>query len=303
MTAAIETFDLRVAYRQGWRRRPTLAVDGIDLRVDPGECVGFIGPNGAGKSSTIKALMGFLQPDGGEARLLGRPAGDPEARRRVGFLPEVALYYPWLTPAETLRLYGRLQGIPPATLRQQIPALLARVGLAGREHERLHRFSKGMLQRVGIAQALLGQPELLVLDEVSSGLDPLGRRDLRSLLGECKRAGTTIFFSSHELTEVAHLCDRVIVVRAGRIVADRRVPELLEELRRYRVRFRATHPPVAATRFGEVWEAEFASAAEWQQALTRLRPPDAELLEASVCEGELEEYFVRLIATPEEGHA
>ena len=207
MTAAIETFDLRVAYRQGWRRRPTFAVNGLDLRVDSGECVGFIGPNGAGKSSTIKALMGFLEPDGGEARLLGCPAGDPEARRRVGFLPEVALYYPWLTPMETLRLYGRLQGIPAATLRQQIPELLARVGLAGREHDRLHRFSKGMLQRVGIAQALLGQPELLVLDEVSSGLDPIGRRELRQLLGECKRGGTTIFFSSHELTEVAHLCE------------------------------------------------------------------------------------------------
>lgn len=294
--AAIETHDLRIAYRPGWRREPRLAVNGLNLRVEPGEVVGFIGPNGAGKSSTIKALMGFLEPAGGEARVLGQPAGSPEARRHLGFLPEVTLYYPWLTPLETLWMYGRLAGLDNQTVRRQSMELLERVGLKGRERDRLKGFSKGMLQRVGIAQSLLGNPKLLILDEVSSGLDPLGRKELRDLMLEEKQKGVTIFFSSHELTEVAQLCDRVVLVNKGKVRDERPVDELLRELRRYWVRFSAAgEPPLPAQRSGDAWEAEFSNLDAWRKALDSLQAPHARLLDAGEREGTLEEYFVRMV--------
>jgi ABC-2 type transport system ATP-binding protein len=294
---ALETRDLRISYRGGWRRAEREAVCGLSLRVEPGEVVGFIGPNGAGKSSTIKALMGFVEISGGEARLLGEPAGSPAARRHVGFLPEVALYYPWLTPQETLWMYGRLAGLDAARTRSQSAELLERVGLKGRERDRLKGFSKGMLQRVGIAQALLGDPKLLILDEVSSGLDPLGRKDLRDLLLEQKRKGVTLFFSSHELTEVAQLCDRVILVNRGQVVDERPVHELQKELRRYWVRLRCSGTPsFAAVRQGDAWEAEFADLAGWRKALDEIRPPEAELIDAGEREGALEDYFVRMVS-------
>jgi ABC-2 type transport system ATP-binding protein len=296
--SALETRDLRISYRAGWRRQERVAVHGLTMRVEPGEVVGFIGPNGAGKSSTIKTLMGFVQPTSGEARLLGQPAGSPAARRHVGFLPEVALYYPWLTPAETLWMYGRLAGLDADFTRKQTGELLERVGLAGRERERLKGFSKGMLQRVGIAQALLGSPQLLILDEVSSGLDPLGRRNLRDLLLEQKRKGVTIFFSSHELTEVAQLCDRVILLNRGRLLDERPVADLLRELRRYWIRFRSGEtPPIPASRMGEVWEAEFSNFAEWRRALEQLHPAQFEILDAGEREGALEDYFVRMVTS------
>jgi ABC-2 type transport system ATP-binding protein len=296
--AALETRDLRISYRAGWRRQERVAVHGLTLRVEPGEVVGFIGPNGAGKSSTIKTLMGFVEPTSGEARLLGEPAGSPAARRHVGFLPEVALYYPWLTPLETLWMYGRLAGLDATFTRKQSQELLERVGLAGRERERLKGFSKGMLQRVGIAQALLGSPRLLILDEVSSGLDPLGRRELMDLLLEQKQKGVTIFFSSHELTEVAQLCDRVILMNRGRLLDERPVAELMRELRRYWVRFRCPGaPPIPAQAAGDAWEAEFQSFPEWRKALDLLHPPTAEVLDAGEREGALEEYFVRMVTS------
>ncbi len=294
--AAIETRDLRITYRQGWRGETRLAVNGLNLRVEPGETVGFIGPNGAGKSSTIKALMGFLEPAGGEVRVLGEPAGSPAARRRLGFLPEVTLYYPWLTPIETLWMYGRLAGLDNGTVRSQSLELLEKVGLKGRERDRLKGFSKGMLQRVGIAQSLLGDPKLLILDEVSSGLDPLGRKELRDLMLEQKQKGVTIFFSSHELTEVAQLCDRVVLVNRGQVRDERRVDELLKELRRYWVRFTCVgEPPLPAERKDGAWEAEFPRLEEWRCALDLLKAPRATLLDAGEREGTLEDYFVNRV--------
>jgi ABC-2 type transport system ATP-binding protein len=293
--AALETNELRISYRAGWNAQLREAVKGLTLRVEEGEVVGFIGPNGAGKSSTIKALMGFVEPSGGTARLLGEPAGSIQARRHVGFLPEVALYYPWLTPMETLWMYGRLAGMSTETTRKQALALLKKVGLDGRERERLKGFSKGMLQRVGIAQSLLGDPKLLILDEVSSGLDPLGRRDLRNLMLEEKEKGVTIFFSSHELTEVSQLCDRVILVHQGRVLDERRVADLMAELRRYWIRFRsADEPRFPAERIDEAWEAEFTTLQDWRAALDSL--PSAGILDAGEREGTLEEYFVRMVS-------
>ncbi len=295
--AALEAQDLVITYRTGWRGASRSAVRGLTFQVNEGEVVGFIGPNGAGKSSTIKALMGFVQPASGTARLLGEPAGSAGARRQVGFLPEVALYYPWLTALETLYLYGRLAGLDAPATRRQSYELLDRVGLKGREKERLKGFSKGMLQRVGIAQALLGNPRLLILDEVSSGLDPLGRRDLRNLMLAEKQKGVTIFFSSHELTEVAQLCDRVILLNQGRVLDERPVAALRQELRRYWLRFRHTgEPPIPATQVDDAWEADFPDPHSWRRALDALQPPAAELLDAGEREGALEDYFVRMVA-------
>jgi ABC-2 type transport system ATP-binding protein len=221
---AIEVNELCVEYGKGGKR--LRAVDGISFEVQKGECVGFIGANGAGKSTTIKTLMGFMFPSSGRAEAFGRPAGDPRSRQRIGYLPEVALYYPFMKARELLHLYGGLSGMPRRERRERIGPLLEQVGLGGRDGDLLSSFSKGMQQRLGIAQALMADPELLILDELSSGLDPLGRHDLREVLQELKRAGRTIFFSSHELTEVETLCDRVLIIHQGRIVQTARVSEL-----------------------------------------------------------------------------
>jgi ABC-2 type transport system ATP-binding protein len=221
---AIEVNELCVEYGKGAKR--VRAVNGISFNVREGECVGFIGANGAGKSTTIKTLMGFMFPASGHARVLGLPAGTPESRLRIGYLPEVALYYPFMKASELLNLYGGLSGMSRSERRQRIGPLLDQVGLGGKEDALLSSFSKGMQQRLGIAQALMANPELLIFDELSSGLDPLGRHDLREVLLGLKNAGRTIFFSSHELTEVETLCDRVLIIHRGRVVQTARVDEL-----------------------------------------------------------------------------
>lgn len=218
MNTLIHIQDLSVSYGKGNKRLQ--AVRGISFDVFEGECVGFIGANGAGKSTTIKTLMGFTYADAGIAEVCGHAAGDPAGRKDVGYLPEVALYYPFMKAAELLELYGTLGGLSRAEVRDRTPKVLAQVGLSGKEGLLLRTFSKGMQQRLGIAQALITEPKLLVLDEISSGLDPIGRYDLRVLLEELKAAGRTIFFSSHELSEVESLCDRVILIDQGKILRE-----------------------------------------------------------------------------------
>ena len=228
----IRISNLTVVYG-GKRRGSVEAVSGLDLEVQQGEVVGFVGPNGAGKTSTIKVLMGFLFPTQGTAEVLGAAAGSIEARRRIGFLPEVAVYYPFLTAWETLVCYATLQEIPKAEQKALVSELIAKVGLSGREREPLRNFSKGMLQRVGLAQAIMGDPDLLILDEVNSGLDPVARRDVREILLEFKARGKTVFFSSHELSEVTLLCDRVILLDQGKVLEERPLEEMLNTMRRY----------------------------------------------------------------------
>ncbi|HEY8240632.1 MAG TPA: ABC transporter ATP-binding protein [Kiritimatiellia bacterium] len=220
----IEVDNLVVDYGKGAKR--VRAVNGISFRVDAGECVGFIGANGAGKSTTMKTIMGFVFPSSGAARVFGLPAGDARSRQRIGYLPEVALYYPFMKARELLELYGGLHGLSNSELTRRIPPMLEKVGLAGRGEVLLKNFSKGMQQRLGIAQSLLAEPEALVFDELSSGLDPLGRHDLREVLLELKRAGRTIFFSSHELNEVEFLCDRVVMIHQGQLVKNVTLAEL-----------------------------------------------------------------------------
>jgi ABC-2 type transport system ATP-binding protein len=221
----IEVSRLVVAYRR-WLKPPFRAVDELSFVVREGEIVGFLGVNGAGKTSTIKVLMGFQLPAAGTVRIFGMDAADARARQLVGFLPETALYSPYLTPYETLRLYGELHGLPSRQLKAQIDTLLEAVKLSHKAHILNKNLSKGMLQRVGIAQALLGNPKLLILDEVSSGLDPIGKRELRDLLANQRTHGATIFFSSHELAEVASICDRILIIHQGRLIAEHTLSDL-----------------------------------------------------------------------------
>lgn len=231
----IEITDLMVEYKTD-SGKTIRAVDGLDLRVRRGEVVGFIGPNGAGKSTCIKVLMGFRKPTKGTVRVMGLPAGHRSGRRQVGFLPEVALYYPFLTARETLRMFAKLREIPRARREAVIDDLLAKVKLTGRDREPVRGFSKGMLQRVGIAQAIMGEPDLLILDEVTSGLDPVARYDVRRILMDFKAKGKTVFFSSHELSEVTMLCDRVILIDEGRVLVEDKLSAMSNAIRRHIVK-------------------------------------------------------------------
>jgi ABC-2 type transport system ATP-binding protein len=208
----IEINGLRKVYRS------TVAVDSLTLAVPSGEVFGFLGPNGAGKTTAVKMLMGLIHPTAGEARLLGRPLGDEQAKARIGFLPELFQFHPWLRADEFLDFHGQLYGMPPALRHRRIGEVLELAGLSARRKDRLRTFSKGMLQRIGLAQAILNDPELVILDEPTSALDPLGRREVRDIIRQLKTAGKTVFLNSHLLSEVELVCDRVAIIDHGRVV-------------------------------------------------------------------------------------
>lgn len=230
MTApAIETEHLRRRFGD------KLAVADLTLTVARGEVFGFLGPNGAGKSTTLKMLLGLLEPTGGRGRLLGAPIGDRAARAKVGFLPEHFRFQDWLTGRELLRFHGRLYGLGGASLERRADALLERMDLVDAADRPIRTYSKGMTQRIGLAQALLNDPHVVFLDEPTSGLDPLGRRLVREVIHELRAGGTTVFLNSHLLGEVEATCDRVVFVKQGRVVHELALsaaPEVLEvELR------------------------------------------------------------------------
>ncbi len=206
----------------------TEVLHGIDFEVRRGEIYGLLGPNGAGKTTTLKLILDLLRPDAGSVTLFGLPVGDPASRRKVGFLPENPYFYDYLTAREFLDFYGRLLGIAAAGRRGAIEALLARVGLAGAPDKPLRKFSKGMIQRVGLAQALLGEPEFVILDEPMSGLDPIGRREFRDIILSLREAGRTVFFSSHILQDAEMICDRVAILKEGRLVREGSLDRLLD---------------------------------------------------------------------------
>ena len=229
MTAAIRTRELSKDYLVGfWRPRPYRALDRLSIDVAPGDVFGFLGPNGAGKTTTLKLLMQLVFPTSGEAEILGRPLGDVSIRRRIGYLPENPYFYDHLTAEELLDYYGRLFGQSAADRRQRVGKTLDRLGIGAERHLPLRKFSKGMLQRVGLAQALLNDPEVVFLDEPMSGLDPLGRRDVRALILELRDQGRTIFFSSHILSDAEALCTRVAIVAKGRLAASGTLADLKE---------------------------------------------------------------------------
>jgi ABC-2 type transport system ATP-binding protein len=215
--AVIEIDGLTKSYRTGWRRRPVFAVKKLSLKVTAGSIVAFVGPNGAGKTTTISTLLGFLKPDAGSVRLFGK-ASDTSLLRRIGYQPEIFHTYPFYKANEVLKYYGRLSGMAPSDLDQAIPPLLNRMGLADAANRKAVTFSKGMNQRLGLAQALLHDPELLILDEPTSGLDPEGRRLVLDIIREEKARGRTIFLSSHILSDVERTCDEVFMIRQGEIV-------------------------------------------------------------------------------------
>jgi ABC-2 type transport system ATP-binding protein len=227
MSAVIALKALRKSFHGHLGIGRTVAVDGLDITVQPGEIFGLLGPNGAGKTTTLKLMLGLLRPDSGQALLFGRPPHDVAARARLGFLPENPYFYDYLTPVEFLDLYARLHGIPAAERARRIRAAIERVGLAGREKTALRKFSKGMIQRLGLAQAIQHDPELVILDEPMSGLDPIGRREVRDLIMSLRAAGRTVFFSSHILQDAEMVCDRVAIVFRGRLRAVGRLDDLV----------------------------------------------------------------------------
>jgi ABC-2 type transport system ATP-binding protein len=226
---AVQIENLTKDYLVGfWRRRTYRALDRLSLGIEHGEVFGFLGPNGAGKTTTLKLLMQLIFPTSGRAEILGRPVGDVATRRRIGYLPENPSFYDYLTAEELLTYFAQLLEVPAGDRRRRVSTLLDRVGIGRERRFQLRKFSKGMIQRVGIAQALLNDPEVIFLDEPMSGLDPLGRRDVRSLILELRDQGRTVFFSSHILADAEALCSRVAIVAGGRLAALGRLNDLTE---------------------------------------------------------------------------
>ncbi|HTL55589.1 MAG TPA: ABC transporter ATP-binding protein [Candidatus Limnocylindrales bacterium] len=230
MDTILETKNLRVEFKaQGSRQGKKIAVNDLNLKVYAGEVFGFLGPNGAGKTTTMNVLLGFVNATAGDAFLFGVNVREPIARQRIGYLPELTYYYKFLTAEELLRFYARIFRIPSAETEKRIDELLKLVELEHARKRPIKTYSKGMQQRVGLAQALINDPDLLILDEPTSGLDPLGRMKVREIIQRLKNEGKTVFFSSHELGEVETVCDRVAIINQGQLKVEGRVADLVEQ--------------------------------------------------------------------------
>ena len=227
MGTAIEIEGLTKTFRLLMHKEPVKAVDHLDLEVQEGEIFGFLGPNGAGKTTTIKMLLGIMFPSGGSAKILGRPAGDIETKRQISYLPESPYFYEHLSGEELLHFYGRLFGLRDPALHGRAEELLKTVGLYADRRKPLSQYSKGMLQRIGLAQALINDPKLLIFDEPTSGLDPIAHMDVRDLILSLKAQGKTVFLSSHQLSDVEMVCDRVSILNRGKLLKVGRLTELL----------------------------------------------------------------------------
>ena len=226
--AILKTHDLRVEYRsRELGHEVKSALKGLNLAVRPGEVYGFLGPNGAGKTTTMNVLLGFVNATGGDAWLFGVNVREPIARQRIGYLPEQTYYYKFLTAEEILRFYAKIFRIPKHDVERRIDAVLKLVELEHARKRQIKTYSKGMQQRVGLAQALINNPDLLILDEPTSGLDPVGRMKVREIILRLKNEGKTVFFSSHELGEVETVCDRVAILAQGELKAEGSVSELV----------------------------------------------------------------------------
>ena len=213
----VEVENLRKVFRRGFFRRKTTAVDGVSFTVEPGEVFGFLGPNGAGKTTTMKVLMGLIHASSGSAKVLGARAGDRVVKQRIGYLPENPYFYDYLSASELLHMVGRLYGLDARERTKRADRLLDRLGLGHAKNRPLRSYSKGMLQRAGLAQALVGDPELVVLDEPMSGLDPIGRKEVRDLISSLRDQGRTVFFCTHILADANLLCDRVGIIVKGKL--------------------------------------------------------------------------------------
>ncbi len=288
------------------RRRRVDAVRGVDLEVDDGEIVGFLGPNGAGKTTTLKLLMGLVFPTAGTARILGMDMDDPRVKSQIGFLPEQPYFYDHLSARELLNYYGQLSGVPAKGRSARVEQMMARVGLSDSAGMQLRKFSKGMLQRVGLAQAILHDPKLVFLDEPMSGLDPMGRREVRDLIQQLRHEGKTVFFSTHILSDAEALCDRVGIIHQGELRGVGAVAELTSQTKgKVEIIFCAQTVPAGLTSLGA--EARVsgdmvnAVLPEEQQeaALEVLRRERLKLISLTPVRSSLEEYYVQRVRPTE----
>ncbi len=297
---AIEILGLEKTYKVGfWRKRPKRALHPLHLTVEEGEIFGFLGPNGAGKTTTLKLLMGLVFPTAGTARLLGRDWTDPEVKAQIGFLPEQPYFYDYLTAHELLDYYGQLSGVPGKDRKRRIDEVLQRVGLTDVKGVQLRKFSKGMLQRVGIAQAILHDPKLVFFDEPMSGLDPMGRREVRDLMEQLKHEGKTVFFSTHILSDAEALCDRVAIIHQGELRGVGAVADLTSSVQgKVEVIWQGTLVPASMKALGAechiTGDTVRAVLAENQQdaAIDALRRERIRLIAITPVRTSLEEYFV-----------
>jgi ABC-2 type transport system ATP-binding protein len=276
------------------------ALDRFSLAVNQGEIFGFLGPNGAGKTTAIHTALGLLRLTSGSGEMLGRPFGDAGTRRRVGFLAENIAFYP-MSPARVLRMCGRLNDVPERAIAERMKELLERTDLASVGRKHVNKFSRGMLQRVGLAQALINDPELLILDEPTSALDPAGRVLVRELLLDLKRRGKTVFLSSHLLSEVEAVCDRVAIIRKGRVIRQGSVSELLERSERFEIAARG----VRACNFADVRcgndgnDVITIPAVQQRQAIERIWSAGGEVISVNPVRRSLEELFLELTSDDE----
>ncbi len=231
MSLAISTKSLVKTYRGKGKNRgkPVKALVGLDLEVKMGDIYGFIGPNGAGKTTLIKILVGLISPTSGEAKVLGHPAGSVEAKKKVGYLSEVAYYYPFMEVGKLLDFYCSFYEIPRAERKKRIKEVLEMVGLGEKINAKMGELSKGMMQRFGIAQAIIADPPLLILDELTSGLDPIAQKEVKDIVLKLKKEGKTIFFSSHQMTEVSMICDQIGIIHRGKILKSAKLEDFLKE--------------------------------------------------------------------------
>ncbi len=306
MTAAIDAQGLRKVYR-GRRRNPdTVAVDSLDLCVEPGEVFGFLGRNGAGKTTAVMMLLGCVSPTAGQAALFGEPIGAPVSRSRVGFLPEKFRFHEFLTARELLTFHGRLAGMTADACVERAPEVLDIVGLTDATDKQVRDFSKGMQQRVGLGQAMMADPDLLVLDEPTSALDPLGRRDVRDVVLRLKDEGKTVFLNSHLLSEVELCCDRVAILDHGRVLKQGPIDDLLRAGVRVDIQVDGLTPAaieeLTAHGVVEAWDADAGALrmgvdnADVIPGLTRALVQGGADVRSIVPQREsLEEFFVRVV--------
>jgi ABC-2 type transport system ATP-binding protein len=304
---AIEIKGLTKSYSVGfWKKTAKLGLEDLSLDVREGEIFGCLGPNGAGKTTTLKILMGLIFPTSGSATILGKDIGDAEVKRQIGFLPEQPYFYDYLTAMELLEYYAALSEVEPKQRRVRAEAMLARVGLADAANMQLRKFSKGMLQRVGIAQAIVHDPKIVFLDEPMSGLDPIGRREVRDLIQSLNDEGKTVFFSTHILSDAEALCDRVAVLHQGRLRGIEVVSELLAATRgKVEVTWQgsADLPWIKAHSLdyrttGQSSRAVIAEA-DLDVAIDTVRRCGARLVSVNPVHGTLEDYFMRKISATE----
>jgi ABC-2 type transport system ATP-binding protein len=303
----IEAFQLEKSYTVGfWRKRRVAGLKPLNLAIEQGEVFGYLGPNGAGKTTTLKLLMGLIFPSGGSARILGMEIADPRMKSLIGFLPEQPYFYDYLTAGELLEYYAQLSGVPGRERTRRVQEMLARVGMTHSARTQLRKLSKGMLQRVGIAQALLHDPQVIFLDEPMSGLDPLGRREVRDLIQSLKDEGKTIFFSTHILSDAEALCDRVAILHKGELQGVGGVEELTARAQsKVEILFRGLEAITLLSALGAECHptGEMARAvipeSQQDEALDVLRHQGARLVSLTPIRATLEDYFIERLKKAE----